>query len=96
MASRELTVGIDIGTTSVKAVAADADGIVVARARVVHPIEIPAPDRFQHDADLAWRRNVLEALAQIRAAVGDDGSIRAVNVLGVQPQGEGFSRTSCV
>ncbi len=85
MASRELAVGIDIGTTSVKAVAADPDGVIVARARVLHPIEIPAPDRFQHDADLAWRRNVLEALAQIRAAVGDDGSIRAVNVASMVP-----------
>jgi sugar (pentulose or hexulose) kinase len=85
MASRELTVGIDIGTTSVKAVAADADGTVVARARVVHPIEIPAPDRFQHDADLAWRRNVLEALAEIRALVDDDGAIRAVNVASMVP-----------
>ena len=29
----EVTIGIDIGTTSVKAVAADGDGNVVARAR---------------------------------------------------------------
>ncbi len=85
MVSRELTVGIDIGTTSVKAVAADPDGVIVARARVVHPIEVPAPDRFQHDADLAWRRNVLEAMAQIRAEVGDDESIRAVNVASMVP-----------
>ena len=38
----EVTVGIDIGTTSVKAVAADAEGNVVARARVPHPLLVPA------------------------------------------------------
>jgi len=31
----EITVGIDIGTSSVKAVAADADGNVVARSRML-------------------------------------------------------------
>ena len=35
----EVTVGIDIGTTSVKAVAVDGDGRVLARARVPHPLK---------------------------------------------------------
>ena len=42
----EVTVGIDIGTTSVKAIAADADGNVVTRARVPHPLVIPSPTRM--------------------------------------------------
>ena len=49
----EVTVGVDIGTTSVKALAADGDGTVVARARVRHPIGIPSADRFEHDLDRA-------------------------------------------
>jgi len=53
----ELAVGIDIGTTSVKAVAADAEGNVVARARVPHKIVIPEAEKFEHDADEAWRSN---------------------------------------
>ena len=44
--AREITVGIDIGTSSVKAVAADADGNVVAASRIPHEIQIPAADRF--------------------------------------------------
>ena len=36
-----LTVGIDIGTSSVKAVAADADGNVVARSRIPHEFYVP-------------------------------------------------------
>ena len=61
----ETTVGIDIGTTSVKAVAADGDGNVVARARVAHTVHIPAPDLMEHDAGLAWRRGPRRALAKL-------------------------------
>ena len=50
----ELTVGIDIGTSSVKAVAADADGTVVARSRIPHDFYVPSPLRFEHDAVEAW------------------------------------------
>src|SRR5438105_14864379 len=75
-----LAVGIDIGTTSVKAVAADADGNVVARARVPHKIVIPEADKFEHDADEAWRRGPREALAALKA---DD--IAAISVTGMVP-----------
>ena len=61
-----MTVGIDIGTSSVKAIAADDDGNVVASSRVPH--ELPrsrAPQRFEHDADVAWRRGTVDALAAL-------------------------------
>ncbi|MBV9410976.1 MAG: xylulose kinase [Acidimicrobiia bacterium] len=76
----ELAVGIDIGTTSVKAVAADADGNVVARARVPHKIVIPEADKFEHDAGQAWRRGPRKALAALDA----DG-IAAISVTGMVP-----------
>lgn len=60
-----VTIGIDIGTTAVKAVAADADGRVTARVRIPHELRVPAPDRLEHDADEAWRRGPLAALAQL-------------------------------
>jgi xylulokinase len=63
----EVTVGIDIGTTSVKAVAADGDGNVVARARVPHRLSVPTGDAMEHDANRAWRRGPRRALA----ALGD-------------------------
>ncbi len=49
----DVTVGIDIGTSSVKAVAADGDGNIVARSRVPHEFYVPSPLRFQHDAAAA-------------------------------------------
>ena len=61
----EVTVGIDIGTTAVKAVAADEDGRVRARARIPHELRVPAPDRLEHNAYEAWRRGPLTALDQL-------------------------------
>lgn len=49
-----ITVGIDIGTTSVKALAVDADGQILARSRVPHDIHVPSVDVFEHDAKQAW------------------------------------------
>ncbi|MBV8559519.1 MAG: xylulose kinase [Acidimicrobiia bacterium] len=76
----DISVGIDIGTTSVKAVAADADGQVLARTRVPHRIVIPEADRFEHDAAQAWRRGPRKALAAL-----DVDGIAAVSVTGMVP-----------
>jgi xylulokinase len=76
----EVTVGLDIGTSSVKAVAADGDGNVVARARIPHDVRVPAPNRFEHDAAIAWRAGPLAALA----ALGDL-DVRGVSVSAMVP-----------
>jgi xylulokinase len=60
-----VTIGIDIGTTAVKAVAADEQGRVVASTRIPHQLRIPAPDRLEHDADEAWRRGPLAAMREL-------------------------------
>jgi xylulokinase len=65
VSAKDVTIGIDIGTTSVKAVAADEDGQVVARTRIPHELRVPAPDRLEHDADEAWRRGPLAAMAEL-------------------------------
>ena len=78
---QEVTVGLDIGTSSVKAVAADGDGNVVASARVPHELRIPSPQRFEHDAEAAWRRGPREALA----AVTTDLDVKGVSVAAMVP-----------
>ena len=65
---REVTVGLDIGTTSVKALAVDADGTVLARARVPHEVQVPSAGRLTHDVTAAWRdgpRRALDALGSV-------------------------------
>jgi xylulokinase len=76
----EVTIGVDVGTSSVKAVAADADGNIVARARVPHPWSVPSPQRFEHDAKVAWFDGPRAALA----ALGDVDA-RGVSVASLVP-----------
>lgn len=75
-----LTVGIDIGTSSVKAVAADDDGNIVARSRVPHDFFVPSPLRFEHDAARAWHEGPLRALDALGAV-----DARAVSVAAMVP-----------
>jgi xylulokinase len=81
-----VTVGIDIGTTSVKAVAADADGAVVASTRVEHPVLTPEPGVLEHDAALAWHHGVRRAAVEVaEAAVRSGCRVAAVNVAAMVP-----------
>ena len=77
----EVTVGIDIGTSSVKAIAADGDGNVVASARVPHGFRIPTPERFEHDAE---RRVAARARAKRSPRLGDL-DVRGVSVAAMVP-----------
>ncbi|HEV2311042.1 MAG TPA: FGGY family carbohydrate kinase, partial [Acidimicrobiia bacterium] len=78
--SAPVTVGIDIGTSSVKAVAADDDGNVVASARVPHEMRVPAPGRLEHDAADAWRTGPRRALREL-----GDLDVRGVSVAAMVP-----------
>jgi xylulokinase len=81
MTRSPVTVGIDIGTSSVKAVAADEDGKVVAATRVPHLARVPSPGRLEHDAEVAWRRGPRDALA----AVSEGLDVRGVSVAAMVP-----------
>lgn len=73
-----VTVGVDVGTTSVKALAVDGDGNVVARSRVRHHVITPSPDQLEHDPSEAWREGPRRALA----ALGDlDAAAVAVSAM---------------
>jgi xylulokinase len=58
-------VGIDVGTTGVKAVAIDLEGEVIARAECDYPLATPRPGWFEQDPE-DWVRASQEA----RAALG--------------------------
>lgn len=63
--------GVDVGTTSVKALAVDEKGMVVARSRVPHSVLAPEPDILRHDARRAWRSGPRRAFEQVTAQLGD-------------------------
>jgi xylulokinase len=80
-----VTVGIDIGTTSVKALAVDGQGRVLGRARLVHGVEVPGPGRLQHDAVRAWWDAPPRILATVVGALPDPGVVAAVAVSAMVP-----------
>ncbi|HEX9767411.1 MAG TPA: FGGY-family carbohydrate kinase [Nitriliruptorales bacterium] len=63
-----VTAGIDVGTSSVKALAVDDDGTVLAQAAVTHGFRTPTPGRLEHDAG-KWQTGTLAALADLRDQV---------------------------
>ncbi len=54
-ATSDVTVGIDIGTSALKAVVASADGTVLARRRIPNRLGFPSSERMEHNARRAWR-----------------------------------------
>ena len=77
------TIGVDIGTTSVKAVAVDAGGEVVARTRIPHAVGTPTVDQLEHDAARAWRRGPRRAFAEVSSAL--EGPAAGVVVTAMVP-----------
>jgi xylulokinase len=68
----DVVIGLDIGTSSTKAVAVSADGSIRAQAHEAHGVELPHPGWVEHDAEATWWLEpcrVLRALtSELRAA----------------------------
>lgn len=79
--SRELFLGLDIGTQSVKAVLADTRGEVRAKTQINRPPRFPREGWVEMDAEADWFQ---PAAAAIRDLLADDpGRAKAVLALGV-------------
>jgi xylulokinase len=78
----DLVCGLDIGTSSSKAVLVDLDGEVVASAAVEHRTEIPRPGFFEHDPERTWWAGVRSLLASLAPQLS---SVRGVCVSGIGP-----------
>lgn len=89
-ASAPVTVGVDIGTTAVKAVAVDGEGTVLARARVAHRVLSPTAGASEHDVDGVWRDGVLAALGEVAAG----REVTAVEVAAMVPSLGAVDRSS--
>ena len=82
----ELVIGLDIGTSSSKAVAVDASGTVVATRTSPHGTSQPRPGWFEQDAQVVWWEQsglLLRGLLADERVAGSE--IRAVAVSGLGP-----------
>jgi xylulokinase len=80
----ELVIGLDIGTSSTKAVAVDAGGTIVASVSGPHGTSQPRPGWFEQDAQAVWWEQSCELLHALLGQV-DRSAIRAVGVSGLGP-----------
>ena len=84
MGKSQAVLGIDLGTSQVKALVAGADGGILGRGRAGYPVEAPADGRAETDPEDWWRATVAavrEALADADvevAGVGVDGQMHGV------------------
>ena len=53
--TRRLLMGIDVGTTGLKVVVADADGTLLAQCGEEYPTSYPQPNRAEQDPEQWWR-----------------------------------------
>jgi xylulokinase len=74
-------VGLDVGTSAVKAVAVDPDGAVLAHAEESYPLSMPHPGWAEEDPD-DWVRAAERALSAIEAeAIGFSGQMHGLVAL---------------
>lgn len=75
--------GLDVGTTGVKAIAFDECGRIAAHAYREYPLLHPQPGWAELHADALWA-NVKDAIGQVNAELSDD----PVEALSISSQGE--------
>ena len=77
-------IGLDVGTTAVKALAVDETGAVLARAEAGYPLSIPRPDWAEQDPEDWWRATE-QALAELGvdevAGIGLSGQMHGLVAL---------------
>jgi xylulokinase len=79
----EALVGIDVGTTAVKALAVSSSGEVLARAQASYPLSTPRPGWSEQDPDDWWRatQKALAALGVKPTAIGLSGQMHGLVAL---------------
>jgi xylulokinase len=78
----KLLLGLDIGSSSSKAVLVHRDGTLVANAERPHQLSLPRPGWAEHDAEETWWADVRALLAELGAERLADTAAVAVSGIG--------------
>ena len=76
--------GIDVGTTAVKAMLVGSDGVVLAESEVEHPVSVPRPGWSEQNPEMWWRSTVLAVRKLLHSSDGNGGlaEIAAIGLSG--------------
>ena len=83
--TRDVVIGIDVGTYSSKGVVCRPDGSVVAEAGVEHGVSIPQAGQMEHDADTVWWRDVVRISRRLMESMPGDSRIASVGISAIGP-----------
>jgi xylulokinase len=80
MATQASIVGLDVGTSGVKALAISEQGEILARAEEEYPLSIPQPGWAEQDPEDWWRatERALERLGRSPSAIGLSGQMHGL------------------
>lgn len=88
MTSRDLLLGVDIGTSSTKGVLVRPDGTIVATTQRPHQLSLPRPGWAEHDGEAIWWADFVAIARELTThehPAGEGGRIAAVCVSGIGP-----------
>ena len=80
---RDLVLGLDIGTSSSKAVVTDGAGHILASATRAHSVTTPRPGFAEHDAEAVWAADLAALVGELAPTFGD--RLAAVGLSGIGP-----------
>ncbi|MGI8680039.1 MAG: FGGY-family carbohydrate kinase [Jatrophihabitans sp.] len=79
----DLLLGLDIGTSSSKAVLTRPDGTLVAQAVRAHETSMPRPGFVEHDAEQIWLGDLTALVAELAPQLRD--GVAAIGLSGIGP-----------
>ena len=83
--STQAVLGIDVGTTAVKAMLVGSDGKVMAESEVEHPVSVPRPGWSEQHPEMWWR-STAQAVRKTMRAAERDGRRVEVAAIGLSGQ----------
>jgi xylulokinase len=89
MSDNQVLVGIDVGTTGVKAIAVSATGDVVGRAEAGYELQTPRPGWAEQDPEDWWQASEL-ALASLETQFEESAGAAAIAGIGLSGQMHGL------
>jgi xylulokinase len=82
MNTKENLLGIDLGTSSVKAVITDSSGILLGSGSKEYPIDIPKPGYAEQDPEIWWNAVVYAVTESIQKSGAGPDSIAGIGIDG--------------
>ena len=68
VAAVQAVLGIDVGTTAVKAMLVDTRGVILAEGEVEHPVSVPRPGWSEQHPEMWWRSTVTAVRDALQSA----------------------------